>query len=125
MPEKYQSEIEAILRQADELLSEEHSKGVSSNKARSFMNISFRAFPLRPSRIMFTGIALLLFALVLSVAVPFTVAPMVWAGLVMFVIGYVLFFVRPGSSEHQKRWRGQVIEERFSMVDRVKRWLKG
>ena len=127
MPEKYQSEIEEILRQADEVLSKEPSKGAKRSKrskGNTFKPFSLGAFSLKPSRIMIAGIALLLLALILNAAVPFTVAPLVWAGLTMFVVAYLLFFVRPASSGYEKRWRGRLVEEQHSLVDRVKRWLK-
>ena len=51
-----------------------------------------------------------------------------WPLLVLFVIAYALFFVRPGasltSSSYEKRWRGRPMEERQTMLDRLRRWLK-
>ncbi len=128
MPDKYKNEIEEILKQAEEVLSKEPSKGAKKDKdgqGKTLKPLSLGTLSLKPGRIMIAGIALLLLALILNSIVPFTVAPLVWTGLAMFVIAYVLFFIQPRSSSYAKRWRGRLIEERTPLVERVKRWLKG
>jgi hypothetical protein len=79
-----------------------------------------------PSKLMLGSFGLLLLALILGFAGVGSVVYLVVAGLVLFVIAYALFFVRPGGSlaSYEKRWRGRPIEDRQTMIDRLKRWLK-
>jgi uncharacterized membrane protein YGL010W len=84
-------------------------------------------FKVSAGKLMLASFALLLLALTLSAAGIGNVALLLVAGLVLFVIAYVLFFVGSGGSAaaYEKRWRGRLIEERTTMMDRVKRWLRG
>ena len=50
------------------------------------------------------------------------VAPLAWGGLLLFIIGYGMFFVRPPKVEN--RWRGQVVDREDSWWDRLRRKLK-
>ncbi len=46
-----------------------------------------------------------------------------WGGFVLFITGYVMFFIRPKSVE--KRWRGEVIEIRGeSWINKISRRFK-
>ena len=54
---------------------------------------------------------------------------MLWAALLLFILGYALFFVRPSkmgpSKSGEKRWRGQPIEYgQNSWWDRLRRRVK-
>ena len=59
---------------------------------------------------MFIGLALLLSAILVSAMFPGLLGPIVWLSLILFILGYVLFFARP-SAGLEKRWRGRVIEQ--------------
>jgi hypothetical protein len=76
---------------------------------------------------MLTGVMLFLAALVMRAFMPSTVGPLVWAGLALFVLAYVLFFVRPNVSAGggvEKRWRGRPVDDSSpSAWSRVKRWF--
>ena len=90
MPERYQREIEDILRQAGDLGA---GKG-KGGPARSFPRLvwlhiaqSLRGKPwsFSPGRVMLTAAMLLLSALVFSAMVPGIAGPLAWAGLVLFI----------------------------------------
>lgn len=110
MPDKYEEEIDEILRQAGELTS---GKG-GARRHSSFLGLIWlqikrslggRALSISPGRVMLVAVVLLLTALVMRISL------VAWAGLILFIVGYAMFFVKPktGSGE-EKRWRGQPIE---------------
>ena len=130
MPDRYKSEIEEILKQADDVLSKEDTprrKGHNGQRGKLSvpMPLGISSFKISPSRIMVTGIALFLVALIL-LPLGITSSPLIWAGLTLFVIAYALFFIRPGGSGgYEKRWRGRIIDEQSPLSERLKRWFKG
>ena len=132
MPEKYREEIEEILKRAEGVMPEGRSRPEKGRSGTSggFFNPLRRfsggqGLKISAGKLMLTSFALLLMALILGFIVGGgIVIPLVVAGLILFVVAYALFFIRPGSS-YEKRWRGRVIEERPPVWDRVKRWLKG
>ena len=72
---------------------------------------------------MLAAVRLLLAALLIGSAVPGFGAPLAWAGLILFVVGYAMFFIKPKKIE--KRWRGQTIElEEDSWWDRLRRKIR-
>ena len=83
-----------------------------------------RGLRISAGKLMLASFALLLLALILGAAGIGSVVHFVIAGLVLFVIAYALFFIRPGSASYEKRWRGRIIEERAPLLDRMKRWFK-
>ena len=133
MSEKYKDQIEEILKRSDEVLGQEGSQAARS-KPRTSGKITIplgrlmggRGLKLSAGKLMLTSFALLLLALVLGATKVGGVVYLVAAGLILFVIAYGLFFIRPGpSSSYEKRWRGRVIvDDRPSIWDRVRRWLK-
>ena len=115
MPKRYQEEIEEILQQAGEL----RSGGGRRGPTKGFPSLVWRyvaksiggkTWSITPGRVMLVAIALLLSALVMQGAGPGIVAPLAWAGLLLFIVGYAMFFIRPRGVE--KRWRGQPIDDR-------------
>ena len=114
MSERYQREIEEILSQAGESAPADRSKkgrGVPLLPPffRTGRGGGNRAY-LTSGRLMFIGLALLLSAILVSAIFPGFLGPIVWLGLIAFILGYVLFFARP-SAGPEKRWRGRVIEQ--------------
>ena len=132
MSDKYQKEIDDILRRAEEVIPKERSRPGrrqtgSPGAVPSWLGrlTGGRSLKISAGKLMIGSISLLLLALILGAATNISVVFLVAAGLVLFVISYALFFVRPGgSSSYEKRWRGRVIEEGPSPWDRLKRWLK-
>ena len=113
MSEKYQREIEEILEEAGDLEPVKPPFGTRPSVwrlIRAYIGQSLRGnrWSLSPGRVMLIAVSLLLAALVLRGALPGIVGPLAWAGLLLFIVGYGLFFVKPPKIE--KRWRGQPLE---------------
>ena len=108
MSERYQREIEEILRQTGEL----GSGGGQRGPKKSLKGLNWRRITqsMTPGPVMLIAVAVLLLALVMQAALPGLAAPLGGAGLVMLVVGYAMFFIRPRRVE--KRWRGQPIDYR-------------
>lgn len=130
MSDKYEKEIEEILKRAEEVMPKDRQGSTGKQLGtplRSLGRLSSsggRGFKISAGKIMLASFGLLLLALILGAIGIGNVVLLVVAGLILFVIAYALFFVRPGAS-YEKRWRGRVIEEEPGVWDRVKRWLKG
>ena len=132
MSQRYQREIEEILRQAGESTA---SNGPSGKKGHPLLaslsrvgrSIGNRVY-LNPGRLMFIGLALLLSAVLISAIVPGLVGPIVWSGLILFLLAYVLFFARTKPNV-EKRWRGRLVDNQSSSREggrwgMFQRWLK-
>ncbi len=122
MPERYRREIEEILRQVGE--PRKPPKGGRPKQsifrlgwAYAKQSLGGRALALTSGRVMVIAVSLLLVALVLRVGL------LAWAGLVLFIVGYAMFFVKPPTVE--KRWRGQPLDDvGNSWWDRLRRRVK-
>ena len=119
MSNRYQREIEEILQQAGELGTGKGPRGGRRGLfglLRSYLaqTIGGRNWSVTPGRVMLVAVALLLSALIMTSAVPRMVGPLAWAGLLLFIVGYAMFFIKPRKVD--KMWRGQPID------DRGKRW---
>ena len=128
MSERYQREIEEILGDSQEL-----PQGKSLPKERSIARILLaalgrflggRGWGLSPGRIMLGSLGLILIAFLFRASMPGLVAPIAWVGLVVFILGYALFFINPSGS-YEKRWRGQVIESQPRLRERIVKWIRG
>ena len=114
VPEKYQEEIEEILKQAGGLVSSSRPARTKTSLlrlVRQYISNSLggRLWSLNPGRIMAVAVSLLLLALLFTRIVPGIGGPVALAGLLLFIVGYGMFFVQPRGVE--KRWRGQPIEQ--------------
>ena len=130
MPDKYQDEIEEILRRAGEVAPSDTPKEVERPlEDRSTLLRNSRPAPspdqgnvgrwpsITPGKIMLAGLIVFLVGIIFF-------SPLIWVGLGMLVVAYLLFFVSPRSISYEKRWRGRVVEERRTAWQRVKRWLR-
>ena len=131
MSEKYQREIEEILKQAGDLKSTA-KRGPKPPKG-SFWRLIWlyvkrslggKVWSLSPGRIMLVAVSLLLAALIVRpIGFGGFVAPFAWTGLLLFIVAYAMFFVHPPKLD--KRWRGQSVEgEKKSWWDRFRRKIK-
>ncbi len=104
MAERYKREIDEILRQAGELGAGKRSRPSLPRLMWMGLTQSLggKRWSLSPGRVMFIAVALLLSALIMSVPL------LAWAGLILFIVGYAMFFVHPPKIE--KRWRGQPMD---------------
>ena len=108
MAERYKREIEEILQQAGELGTGNGARRSRPGLPRLILqqltqSVGGKAWSLTPGRVMIGAVVLLLAALFLGISL------LAWAGLVLFIIGYAMFFVRPRKVE--KLWRGQPIDD--------------
>lgn len=133
MPEKYQDEIEEILRRSGESAPvkiprerrqppEDNNETYSSLRDLKQSNRGLTRWwsSFSPGKVMLGGLIIFLIAAILGFG------PLIWVGLAVLVIAYLLFFVRPGSASIEKRWRGRSVEEEEegSNVDKLKKWLR-
>ena len=134
MSDKYQKEIEEILKRAEEVMPKDKPRTQGKREAppggqlHPLSRLSGgRRLKISAGKLMLGSIVLLLLALILGSIGIGSPVYFVAAGLVLFVLAYALFFVRPGggSSGYEKRWRGRLIEDTPSVWGRVKRWLRG
>jgi len=128
MSDKYQREIEEILQQAG---------GIGPDESRGPMggflwlvwsqlvhSVGGKVWSLRPGRVMLLAMALLFLALT-TYAFGLGVAGLLgWTGLVLFIVGYAMFFIRLPKTE-PKRWRGQPIDYgEKSWFDRLRQRMR-
>ena len=135
MQDKYQKEIEEILKNAGEILPEESGREKekpledrpravrqAEDASRPTPSISTKGrWPtVTPGKILMTGLVVFVITALLQIWV------LIWVGLALLVFGYLLFFITPRSISMEKRWRGESIEDvPDSPWDRFKQWIKG
>ena len=130
---KYQEEIEEILRNAGEVAPDEavreqekpledRPRGqirASDPAPTPNYNASSRWPAITPSNVLLAGLIIFIIAALLKF---FTI---MWLGLAVLVVGYLLFFISPRSISMDKRWRGQPLEPGAdSTWERLKHWMK-
>ena len=133
MPDKFMKEIEEILKQAEDIVRKEPTrKGQRRSSPHQSSPLKSKRTGIRfslpsPGKLMLAGVAIFLVALILNATVHGGVALLIWAGIALFVLAYALYFIRPGGSKYEKRWRGRPVEDTgtSSLVDRLKRWFQG
>lgn len=132
MPEKYQQEIEEILKKVGEAppgdppdrserpLEDRPHTGQPSRRAPASRPGSSPRWPtITPGKVLLTGLILFVVAALLKLGT------LVWIGLGLLVVAYLFFYITPRSVSYEKRWRGQPLDEGYSSPwERFKRWLK-
>jgi hypothetical protein len=128
MPEKYKEEIEEILRRTDEMAPAPTAREAEKRPVELAQHPhpthrpsrgSVRRWPaLSPGKILLAGLVLLLVG-------AFWKGVLIWVGLVLLVLAYLLFFVTPRSISYEKRWRGRAVEDQTSVWRRLKGWFQG
>ena len=127
MSQRYQKEIEEILKQSGGLKWTGRGGGQGTPLWQLVWHwisglLRGRSWS-EPGRLILIAVSLLLSALIIRAIVPGIAGPVAWAGLLLFVLGYAMFFVRPRRME--KRWRGQPIDEPGrSWWDRIRRKIR-
>ena len=129
MPDRYQDEIEEILRKAGEVVpsappkeieraEDERAKPVpaSDQDSAPSPNYRWRLPRVSPGKVMLAGAIILIMGI--------WIGPLIWVGLALLVTAYLLFFVTPRSMSVEKRWRGRPVDEVQSPWERLKRWMK-
>ena len=132
MNKRYVEEIEEILEQADT-----DQKHVEYGADRSMISLVVgytkqslwrKPWVLSPGGIMVFALSLMLAALIMRAVIPSLVGPLAWLGLLVFIVGYGLFFVRSPKG-NGKRWRGQDVsdvnhETQKTWLDEVRRFFR-
>lgn len=130
-PEQYESEIEEILRQADleapTPIRPRKSSFSSLLMQYARQSLEGKAWSITPGRIVLVAVSLLLVAAITRMVMPSVFGPLAWAGLLLFIIGYGMFFVKPPKGPEQ-RWRGQPLDDvgsgpKATIIDRIRRKL--
>jgi hypothetical protein len=114
MSEKYKKEIEDILRKAGETGSVGPRRGFGRSIPRLIWfqlaeSIGGKGWSLSPGRVMLIAVALLLTALIFGSFAPSLVGVLAWSGLILLIVGYAMFFIRPKRPE--KTWRGRRLDD--------------
>ncbi len=127
MADKYQKEIEDILRQAEADAPMPRAKQQSlPSLVRQYVRQTLTAsrWSMSAGRLMLAAGAILLAALVLRFMLPAASAPLMWIALIVFIVAYAMFFVRPPKRTERRMWRGQYIDDEQSggsWLNRLKR----
>ena len=132
MPDRYQDEIEEILKSAGEVAPKDSNQELeippedrralprAGQRPQSPGHRSRSRWPtISPGKILLLGLIVFVVTSLLGLWT------LIWVGLGLLVVGYLLFFITPRSISIEKRWRGQSLEDAPSSAwDRIKRWLK-
>ena len=130
MSERFQREIEEVLNNS---LGRSESSEKPDSHAGSRPNDSshgdqhsfgwLRGF-LVPSRLFITSGGLLLTALILNVAEAGLSGIIFWFGLLLFVFGYAIYFIR-SENMPERRWRGKLVDygSHPTWRERLRGWL--
>ena len=134
MPERYQEEIEEILKGIeDKSPTQTRAGGVDRGPAEVYRSVRYKEPPETQSAavrrpwwrsLLSSGKLALAGLLMFVVWVLVQWTPLIWIGIGLLVVSYLLFFVKPRSPYGEKMWRGKSMEERRSPWDSVKRWIK-
>ena len=128
MTQKYQKEIEDLLGQINaDRPAEQQARAPGRSTPRLNPRRAGRAafaFRVSAGRVFLAGIALLLTGAVLRAFVPEVSGYIIWAGICLFVVAYIMFFIRPRRT-HELRWRGRPIDDGVgpNPAGRLWRWL--
>ena len=116
VPDRYQDEIEEILKgfsdNQESLPTDTLSSSNDSSDANDYLvnNASDDIHAKTPTpRITKTKIVLLAMAALLIGG--FWFWPLIWIGLVLFGIAYLMFFLKPRQTQQIKYWRDKPLEE--------------
>ena len=132
MPEKYQDEIEEILKGIEEegpAVPPRNSQPIiddlplslpdDRNRDSDRTGPRSRWLAVTPGKVALVALVILLIGVLLP-----PVRWLVWAGLLGLAAAYLLFFVRPRPANREKYWRGRSVESQGpSPWQRFKRWL--
>tara|TARA_B100001013_G_scaffold198131_1_gene119955 strand:+ start:43 stop:450 length:408 start_codon:yes stop_codon:yes gene_type:complete len=134
MQDKYQKEIEEILKNAGEVAPDEPGMEIekpledrpraviqAAEASRSSESYTPRGrWPtITPGKVLMTGLVVFIITALIQIWV------LIWVGLALLVLGYLLFFISPRNISIEKRWRGESIEDMpDSPWDQFKRWIR-
>lgn len=124
MPDKYENEIEDILRRVEEVAPTEPSRKASDQSLRSQRSsqprhgAGWRLPSISAGKVLVAGLFLLLIGALLKTL-------LIWVGLGLLALSYLLYYKSPRSISYEKRWRGRPVEDHDSSRGWFRRWFKG
>jgi Flp pilus assembly protein TadB len=115
MPGRYEKEIEEILEQAGNVQPQSATPHPGSGRfyrlrSQIAQAFSARGWKVSPGKLMLVSVGLLLVALLMNAVIPAAVGPVAWAGIVLFIVAYALFFILPPKSKVERHWRGRPVD---------------
>ena len=143
MPDKYQSEIEEILKKSEDTAPAgpaakpvrsaagkpdprraPEGRGSDRNQPQPYR--ASGRFTISPGKLMLTGLVVFLIAALLRVSLGWVgMGTLIWVSLGIIAVAYLLLFIKPASTGgYEKRWRGQPLEKRGSAWKRFINWLR-
>ena len=130
MPDRYQDEIEEILKgfgdNQESLPTDTLDSGNDSADSNDYLvgNASDDVHPkTHTPKITKTKIVLLAMAALLVGG--FWFWPLIWIGLILFGVSYLMFFLKPRQTQHIKYWRDKPLEEvPDSRLGKLTEWLR-
>ena len=130
VPDRYQNEIEEILKgfsdNQESLPTDTLSSNNDSSHSNDYLvnNASDDIHAKTPTpRITKTKIVLLAMAALLVGG--FWFWPLIWIGLILFGVSYLMFFLKPRQTQPVKYWRDKPLEEvPVSRLGKLTEWLR-
>ena len=114
MSEKYQKEIEDLLDNISSFpqrRAKKRRQGLFSAVLSGVGKfLGGRGWSISRGRIMLGAVILLLMAWWFTTMLPGIAGLVAWVAVILFILGYALFFINPRSS-YEKRWRGEPLEQ--------------
>ena len=129
MPNNVEREVEEILRKLDKFVPEEGRLARTRTGAGQAVSGFLHTILARLSRVslgqlMLTSLVLVLVAFFFRGASPALARWAIIGGLVLFLSVFVLSFLS-GSSRHERRWRGRVVDlSEPSLGTRLRNWFQ-
>ena len=130
MPDKYQEEIEEILKGLGD--SQESTPTDTLDILNDYSdptdNLEYNAsddIPVKTKKPRITKTKIVLLAMAALLIGGFWFWPLIWIGLILFGIAYIMFFIKPRPKVYVKYWRDKPLEEvRESRWEKLTRWFK-
>lgn len=130
MPDKYQEEIEEILKGLGD--SQESTPtdtlDIRNDYSDPTDNLEYNAsddIPVKTKKPRITKTKIVLLAMAALLIGGFWFWPLIWIGLILFGIAYIMFFIKPRPKVYVKYWRDKPLEEvRESRWEKLTRWFK-
>lgn len=124
MTQKYQDEIEEILKQAGEIAPVRKGPGRKPsiwNLVLPYLQraLGGKARSVLLGRMMLAAAGLLVLALIFSRTVPGIGSLLAVVGVLLLIVGYSMVFMKP--KKFEKRWRGRVVENEEPWWSRFRR----
>ncbi|MBM3925895.1 MAG: hypothetical protein FJ320_07910 [SAR202 cluster bacterium] len=134
MADKFIREIEEILEKAEKDNPKASRKQAKRYRAPDVQNSRLSGisrfkpnFRVSAGKIVLACLSLLIAIVLINqfLLVSGTINLLFGVGVVFLFLAYLLFFMPSSTFKYEKRWRGQPMEERRSIRERLRRWIRG